>query len=71
MGLKNSIDQRKGFKQLMAKLYGFGAAIVIVAPSLKIQLGRCRYHAYWQGLFTEAVIFFSAFEPPHEEVDGH
>ncbi|HRI42395.1 MAG TPA: gliding motility protein GldL, partial [Bacteroidia bacterium] len=54
----------------MAKLYGWGASIVIVGALFKIQ--HWPYSGFFLvlGLGTEAVIFFfSAFEPPHEDVD--
>lgn len=69
MGLAQ-LTQGKGFKQFMAKLYGFGAAIVIVGALFKIQHWEGAGIMLTVGLLTEAVIFFfSAFEPPHEEVD--
>lgn len=69
MGLAQ-LTAGKGFKQLMAKLYGFGAAIVIVGALFKIQHWEGAGIMLTVGLLTEAVIFFfSAFEPPHEEVD--
>src|SRR5688572_17278060 len=69
MGLA-SFTQSKAFKNLMAKLYGFGAAIVIVGALFKIQHWEGAGLMLTIGLLTEAVIFFfSAFEPPHEEVD--
>jgi gliding motility-associated protein GldL len=62
--------QGKAFKQIMSKLYGFGAAIVIVGALFKIQHWEGAGIMLTVGLLTEAVIFFfSAFEPPHEEVD--
>lgn len=64
------ITQGKAFKQFMAKLYGFGAAIVIVGALFKIQHWEGAGLMLTVGLLTEAVIFFfSAFEPPHEDVD--
>ena len=46
------------YKKLMAKVYGIGAAVVIIGALLVV------------GLTTEALIFFlSAFEKPHEEYD--
>ncbi|CAN5423830.1 gliding motility protein GldL [soil metagenome] len=64
------ITQGKAFKNFMAKLYGFGAAIVIVGALFKIQHWEGAGLMLTVGLLTEAVIFFfSAFEPPHEEVD--
>ena len=60
----------KVWKQFMAKLYGFGAAVVIVGALFKIQHWPGASYMLTAGLGTEAVIFFfSAFEPPHEEVD--
>lgn len=54
----------------MAKLYGFGAAIVIVGAMFKIQHWPGAGPMLVVGLSTEAVIFFfSAFEKPHEEPD--
>ncbi|HEX5002992.1 MAG TPA: gliding motility protein GldL [Bacteroidia bacterium] len=69
MGLA-SLTQGKGFKNMMAKLYGIGASIVIVGALFKIQHWEGAGLMLTVGLLTEAVIFFfSAFEPPHEEVD--
>jgi gliding motility-associated protein GldL len=60
----------KKWKNFMAKLYGFGAAIVIVGAMFKINHWKGATTMLVVGLSTEAVIFFfSAFEPPHEEVD--
>lgn len=54
----------------MAKLYGFGAAIVIVGAMFKIQHWPGAGPMLVIGLSTEAIIFFfSAFEKPHEEPD--
>jgi gliding motility-associated protein GldL len=51
-------------------LYGWGAAIVIVGALFKIQHWPAAGFFLVLGLSTEAVIFFfSAFEPPHEDVD--
>ncbi len=69
MGLAE-LTQGKKFKNFMAKLYGWGASIVIVGALFKIQ--HWPYSGFFLvlGLGTEAVIFFfSAFEPPHEDVD--
>jgi gliding motility-associated protein GldL len=64
------ITQGKGWKNFMAKLYGLGAAVVIVGALFKIQHWPGAGIMLTIGLGTEAVIFFfSAFEPPHEEVD--
>jgi gliding motility-associated protein GldL len=65
-----SFTQSKQFKNLMAKLYGWGASIVIVGALFKIQHWEGAGLMLTVGLLTEAVIFFfSAFEPPHEDVD--
>ncbi|MBL8002924.1 MAG: gliding motility protein GldL [Flavobacteriales bacterium] len=54
----------------MAKLYGIGAAVVIVGALFKIQHWPFAGLFLVLGLSTEAIIFFfSAFEPPHEEPD--
>ena len=60
----------KKWKSFMAKLYGFGAAIVIVGAMFKIQHWPGAGPMLVIGLSTEAVIFFfSAFEKPHEDPD--
>ena len=60
----------KRFKNFMAKLYGWGAAIVILGAMFKILHLPGADIMLVVGLTTEAVIFFfSAFEKPHEEVD--
>lgn len=60
----------KKWKNFMAKLYGIGAAIVIVGALFKIMHWPFASLFLIIGLSTEAVIFFfSAFEPLHEEVD--
>ncbi|MEO7081380.1 MAG: gliding motility protein GldL [Flavobacteriales bacterium] len=54
----------------MAKLYGLGAAVVLVGALFKIQHWPMADFFLIIGLTTEAIIFaFSAFEPPHEEPD--
>lgn len=60
----------KKWKQFMAKLYGIGAAVVIVGAMFKIQHWPFASLLLVVGLTTEAVIFFfSAFEKQHEEPD--
>lgn len=60
----------KKFKNFMAKLYGLGAAVVIIGAMFKILHLPGADEMLVVGLTTEAVIFFfSAFEKPHEEVD--
>lgn len=54
----------------MAKLYGIGAAVVIIGAMFKIQHWPGASFFLVVGLTTEAIIFFfSAFEPIHEEPD--
>ncbi|MEZ4720651.1 MAG: gliding motility protein GldL [Flavobacteriales bacterium] len=58
----------KSWKKFMAKLYGIGAAIVIVGAMFKIQHWPGAGMMLVGGLSIEAIIFFfSAFEPQHEE----
>jgi gliding motility-associated protein GldL len=60
----------KKWKNFMAKLYGIGAAVVIVGAMFKIQHWPFAGPMLVCGLTVEAVIFFfSAFEPPHEDPD--
>jgi gliding motility-associated protein GldL len=60
----------KKWKNFMAKLYGIGAAVVIIGALFKIQHWPFASFFLIIGLSTEAVIFFfSAFEPPHEDPD--
>jgi len=68
--------QKKGgftellFKTIMPKVYGIGAAVVIVGALFKIQHYPGAGVMLMIGLGTEAIIFFlSAFEPPHAEPD--
>lgn len=60
----------KWWKNLMSKMYGWGAAVVIVGALFKIQHYPGAGMMLAVGLGVEALIFFfSAFEPPHEEPD--
>jgi gliding motility-associated protein GldL len=60
----------KKFKNGMAKLYGFGAAVVILGALFKLQHWTGAGAMLTIGLSVEAIIFFfSAFEKPHEEPD--
>ena len=60
----------KKFKNLMAKLYGIGAAIVILGALFKLMDWPGAGAMLTIGLSTEAIIFFfSAFEKPHEDPD--
>jgi len=54
----------------MAKVYGMGAAVVILGALFKIQHWDYANEMLILGLGTEAIIFFlSAFEKPHAEYD--
>ncbi|MEA3505129.1 MAG: gliding motility protein GldL [Bacteroidota bacterium] len=69
MGL-NKLVAGKGFKNFMAKLYGWGAAIVILGALFKINHYPGAEEMLIVGLSTEALIFFfSAFEKPHTDPD--
>jgi gliding motility-associated protein GldL len=58
------------FSTIMPKIYGIGAAIVIVGATFKILHLPGDGVMLGVGLTTEAVIFFlSAFEPKHAEPD--
>jgi gliding motility-associated protein GldL len=58
------------FKTIMPKVYGIGAAVVIVGALFKILHLTGADAMLMVGLLTEAAIFFlSAFEPPHPETD--
>lgn len=62
--------ESKAFKNFMSKLYGWGAAVVIVGALFKIQHWPGASIMLTLGLGIEALIFFvSAFEKPHEEPD--
>jgi gliding motility-associated protein GldL len=58
----------KKWKNFMAKLYGIGAAVVILGAMFKIMHWPGAGPMLVIGLSTEAIIFFfSAFEPLHED----
>jgi gliding motility-associated protein GldL len=64
------ITQSHGWKAFMAKLYGWGASVVIIGALFKIMHWPYAGFLLTLGLGTEACIFFfSAFEPLHEELD--
>lgn len=66
----SEIVQSSGWKNFMAKLYGIGAAVVIMGALFKIMHWPMASLMLIAGMGTEVVIFFfSAFEPMHEEVD--
>jgi phage-related minor tail protein len=63
------LETKKG-KNILAKLYGIGAAVVILGALFKIQHWTGADEMLILGLGTEALIFFvSAFEKPHAEYD--
>jgi len=69
MGLAE-LTQSSGWKKFMAKLYGWGASVVIVGALFKIMHFPGAGIMLTVGLTIEALIFFfSAFEPLHEELD--
>jgi gliding motility-associated protein GldL len=69
MGL-NTFVRRRGFRNFMAKLYGWGASVVILGALFKINHYAFANEMLVVGLGTEAIIFFfSAFEPPYVEPD--
>jgi len=58
------------YKTIMPKVYGIGAAVVIVGALFKILHLAGANEMLMIGLSVEAGIFFlSAFEPPHEDPD--
>ena len=69
MGLFNFTKSRR-YRNFMAKLYGLGAAVVMLGALFKINHYDGADIMLIVGLGTEAIIFFfSAFEPPHTEPD--
>ena len=70
MSFIDNIVRSKGYKNFMAKLYGWGAAVVIIGALFKINHWPGAVLMLIIGMGTESVIFFlSAFEPPHVEWD--
>ena len=69
MGLSDLVHTSR-WKAFMAKLYGWGALVVIIGALFKIQHYSLAGLFLGVGLITEAIIFFfSAFEPLKEEPD--
>ena len=67
MGL-DKLVRSKGYKNFMAKLYGWGASVVILGALFKIMHYPGAGIMLIAGMGTEALIFFmSAFEPLHVE----
>lgn len=70
MGFAEFLFKTKKGKKMMGMLYGWGASVVIVGALFKIQHWPGAGVMLTVGLLTEAIIFFfSAFEPPHMDVD--
>ena len=70
MGFSEFLFETKKGKKMMGMLYGWGASLVIVGALFKIMHWPGAGLMLTVGLLTEAVIFaFSAFEPPHMEID--
>ncbi|MBT3612568.1 MAG: gliding motility protein GldL [Flavobacteriales bacterium] len=64
------ITEAKWYKVMMPKLYGWGAALVILGALFKIEHYPGASIMLAVGLGTEAIIFFfSAFEKPHVDPD--
>ncbi|MGY6741872.1 MAG: type IX secretion system motor protein PorL/GldL [Cecembia sp.] len=69
MAKKNSF-KHKFYGGIMPKIYGIGAAVVILGAMFKILDWPFASLMIGVGLTTEAIIFFlSAFEPKQEEID--
>ncbi|MBO6118337.1 MAG: gliding motility protein GldL [Bacteroidales bacterium] len=69
MGI-DSFVRSKTYKQITAKLYGWGASVVIVGALFKIQHWPGATPMLIVGMGIESLIFFaSAFEPLHVEWD--
>ncbi|MCR4658980.1 MAG: gliding motility protein GldL [Bacteroidales bacterium] len=70
MSFLDNLVRSKAYKNFMAKLYGWGAAVVIIGALFKINHWPGGEILLIIGMGTETVIFFlSAFEPPHKEWD--
>lgn len=68
MGKIDQIVRSKGYKNFMAKLYGWGASVVILGALFKILHLPGANLMLILGMGIEAIIFFfSAFEPLHVE----
>ncbi|MEI6595710.1 MAG: gliding motility protein GldL [Bacteroidota bacterium] len=68
--MNQSFFETTAFKKMMAKIYGIGAAVVILGALFKIKHWPFADPMLIVGMGTEVVIFFiSAFEPLHKEID--
>lgn len=69
MGLYK-LARNRGFRNFMARLYGWGASVVITGVLFKLVHWPFADYILIVGLLTEAIIFFfSAFENPHVDPD--
>jgi gliding motility-associated protein GldL len=60
----------RGWKKLIAKLYGIGAALVMIGALFKLEHWPGSTYMLCMGMLTEFVIFmFSAFDPIPKEYD--
>ncbi len=70
MSSSSSFFESMAFKKGMAKVYGIGAAVVILGALFKIKHWPGADPMLIVGMGTEVLIFFiSAFEPLHKEID--
>lgn len=66
----SKVVQTAGWRKFMAKLYGWGASVVLIGALAKLQHWPWAGTALIVGMSTEAIIFFfSAFEPLPEDYD--
>jgi len=66
----SDFNKTRGYRNLMAKVYGLGASVVLVGALFKINHYGGADFMLAIGLGTEALIFaLSAFEDPHVEPD--
>ena len=70
MASNSNSFKAKFYSNVMPKIYGIGAAVVILGAMFKILDWQFANIMIGVGLSTEAVIFFlSSFEPRQEEMD--
>ncbi len=66
----SDFNKTRGYRNLMAKVYGLGASVVLIGALFKINHYGGADFMLAVGLGTEALIFaLSAFEDPHVEPD--
>lgn len=70
MSKEQSKLSAKFYSDIMPKVYGLGASVVIIGALFKLNGYPYATEILLVGLLTEALIFaFSAFEPQHKELD--